>query len=143
MAHGPSADCRIRWLEVKGGPMSPRRTSRLASAIVLGLTFVAGCSSGQTVAPTVQPVAFAAAISPTPTPLATERQVPVSADSSTAPEPNPNATPIATPTPSPKPTPRPTAKPPSYFTPSGWDGYSDVDCPDFDTHAHAQSFFKG
>ena len=25
----------------------------------------------------------------------------------------------------------------------GWDGYSDVNCPDFDTHAQAQSFFKG
>jgi hypothetical protein len=43
----------------------------------------------------------------------------------------------------PKPTPRPTAKPASYFKPAGWDGSSDVDCPDFDTHAHAQSFFKG
>jgi len=57
--------------------------------------------------------------------------VPVSAESSTAPEPTP------------KPTAKPTAKPASYFKPAGWDGYSDVDCPDFDTHAHAQSFFKG
>ncbi len=111
--------------------MSPGRVNGLASAIVLGLTLIAGCSSGQTVAPTVQPVAFAAAISATPTPLATERQVPVSAESSTAPEPTP------------KPTAKPTAKPASYFKPAGWDGYSDVDCPDFDTHAHAQSFFKG
>jgi hypothetical protein len=31
----------------------------------------------------------------------------------------------------------------SYFKPPGWDGVSDVDCKDFDTHAHAQSFFKG
>jgi len=73
--------------------------------------------------------------------------VPVSAESSTAPEPTPNATPIAalkaTPRPTPKPTAKPTAKPASYFKPAGWDGYSDVDCPDFDTHAHAQSFFKG
>src|SRR4051794_12643128 len=27
-----------------------------------------------------------------------------------------------------------------FYKPSGWDGSSDVDCPDFDTHAHAQSF---
>jgi hypothetical protein len=100
---------------------------------------IAGCSSGQTVAPTVKPVAFVAPLSATQTPLAIEMQVPVSADSSTAPEPTPNATPIA----APKATPKPTAKPASYFKPAGWDGYSDVDCPDFDTHAHAQSFFKG
>lgn len=31
----------------------------------------------------------------------------------------------------------------SYYKPAGWDGVSDVDCKDFDTHAHAQSFFKG
>jgi len=30
-----------------------------------------------------------------------------------------------------------------YYTPPGWDGVSDVDCADFDTHAHAQSFFIG
>jgi hypothetical protein len=123
--------------------MPQRRINRLASAIVLALTLIAGCSSGQTVAPTIKPVAFVAAISATPTPLAIERQVPVSADSSTAPEPTPNATPIAAPKATPKPTAKPTAKPASYFKPAGWDGYSDVDCPDFDTHAHAQSFFKG
>lgn len=37
---------------------------------------------------------------------------------------------------------RPTA-PPSFYKPPGWDGHSDVDCSDFDTHAHAQSFFIG
>jgi hypothetical protein len=31
----------------------------------------------------------------------------------------------------------------SYYKPPGWDGASDVNCKDFDTHAHAQSFFKG
>jgi Excalibur calcium-binding domain len=131
--------------------MPPRRINRLASAIVLGLTLIAGCSSGQTVAPSVKPVAFVAPLSATPTPLATERQVPVSAESSISAEPTPNATPVAAPnaTPkaapkaTPKPTPRPTTKPASYFKPAGWDGSSDVDCPDFDTHAQAQSFFKG
>ena len=50
-------------------------------------------------------------------------------------------------------TPQPTTKPAAtskgiavppgkYYKPSGWDG-SDVNCSDFDTHAHAQSFFKG
>lgn len=29
-----------------------------------------------------------------------------------------------------------------YYKPSGWKG-GDVNCGDFDTHAHAQSFFKG
>lgn len=33
--------------------------------------------------------------------------------------------------------------PGAYYTPPGWDGVSDVDCADFDTHAHAQSFFIG
>jgi hypothetical protein len=31
----------------------------------------------------------------------------------------------------------------SFYKPPGWDGVSDVDCKDFDTHKHAQSFFKG
>ena len=31
----------------------------------------------------------------------------------------------------------------SYYRPPGWDGVSDVDCADFDTHAHAMSFFRG
>jgi uncharacterized membrane protein YgcG len=37
------------------------------------------------------------------------------------------------------------AAPPSgsFYTPPGWDGHSDVDCPDFQTHAQAQSFFVG
>jgi hypothetical protein len=30
-----------------------------------------------------------------------------------------------------------------YYTPPGWDGFSDVDCADFATHAQAQSFFLG
>ena len=31
----------------------------------------------------------------------------------------------------------------SFYKPPGWDGVSDVDCNDFDTYAHAQSFFVG
>jgi hypothetical protein len=45
-----------------------------------------------------------------------------------------------------KPSPRATSsgsKSGSFYKPAGWDGVSDLDCPDFDTHAHAQSFFKG
>ena len=38
--------------------------------------------------------------------------------------------------------PKPTKKP-DYYTPKGWDGYSDVDCKDFKTRKQAVSFFKG
>lgn len=31
----------------------------------------------------------------------------------------------------------------SYYRPPGWNGKADVDCKDFDTYSHAQSFFKG
>ena len=67
--------------------------------------------------------------SPTPTPLATERPAFASA--------SPKAKPTAAP--------RKTAAPisGSFYKPPGWDGHSDVNCSDFDTHAHAQSFFKG
>lgn len=30
-----------------------------------------------------------------------------------------------------------------FYTPPAWDGHSDVDCADFDSHAQAQSFFIG
>lgn len=60
------------------------------------------------------------------------------------PKPTPKATPKPTPKPTPRPTPKPTKKPSSgYYKPAGWDGYSDVNCSDFDTHTHAQSFFRG
>jgi hypothetical protein len=55
----------------------------------------------------------------------------------------PDATAVATPL---AVEPIPTAKPVksgTFYTPPGWDGYSDVNCKDFDTHAHALSFFKG
>lgn len=31
----------------------------------------------------------------------------------------------------------------TFYKPPRWDGVSDVNCSDFDTHAHAQSFFAG
>jgi hypothetical protein len=31
----------------------------------------------------------------------------------------------------------------SFYRPPGWDGVSDVNCTDFDSRAHAQSFFLG
>ena len=31
----------------------------------------------------------------------------------------------------------------NFYRPPSWDGVSDVDCSDFDTQAHAQSFFVG
>jgi len=71
----------------------------------------------------------------TPTPLAVEPQ--------SSPSIKPKVTPKPTPKPTPKATPRPTAKAASFYKPPGWDGYSVVNCPDFDTHAHAQSFFIG
>jgi hypothetical protein len=50
--------------------------------------------------------------------------------------------PVATKRPSPRPT-SSGSKTGSFYKPPGWNGVSDVDCPDFDTHAQAQSFFKG
>ncbi len=78
---------------------------------------------------------------PAPTDLRTEPQ------ETPAPSVKATARPAkATPKPTKKPaaaTPEPTKKPRSYYKPPGWDGVSDVDCKDFDTHAHAQSFFEG
>jgi hypothetical protein len=57
------------------------------------------------------------------------------------------ASPAPTATAKPKATPKAkaTSKPrsSSYYKPPNWDGYSDLDCKDFDTQAHAQSFFQG
>jgi hypothetical protein len=115
----------------------------LASAFALALILVAGCSSGPAVAPPVQAVALAAVPQAMPTPLATERQIVASSEPSAAPEPTPKATIKPKPTATPKPKPKATPKPTSYYRPAGWDGSSDVNCADFDTHAQAQSFFKG
>ena len=114
------------------------------SAIALAIALLAGCGSAQPAAPAGELVPFTAVQATptphaTPTPLATEKQ------SSTAPTANPTAEPTPRPTAkaTPKPKPKPTPKPPSFYKPPGWDGSSDVNCTDFDTHAHAQSFFKG
>jgi len=87
--------------------------SRAAIALAIALA-VAACGGGS---------------EPTPTP--TEQ-----------PTAQPTATPVPTPTPTPSPTPAPTPTP-DYYTPPGWNGQDDVNCADFDTYKHAQSFFKG
>jgi hypothetical protein len=38
---------------------------------------------------------------------------------------------------------KPTPRTGTFYQPPGWDGVSDVNCKDFDTHAHAMSFFTG
>ena len=81
----------------------------------------AGCSAGEP-APvsSVQAPAFAAPVEATPSPLAIE--------------PTDSAEILPT---------EPPTKAAAFYKPPAWDGSSDVDCPDFDTHAHAQSFFLG
>jgi len=117
------------------------RNAWLVSIVVLVAT---GCSAGAT-----QPAGFSAAGGATATPLATQGPGAASPVHATpthlATELPQSATPRpkVTPRPIPKPTPRPTAKPASFYKPPGWDGSSDVNCKDFDTHAHAQSFFIG
>lgn len=118
-----------------------RRGSVLLSLAVGFSSLLVGCSSA---APTVLPFVAEPTASPTQTPasptdLATEPGL----------APTPGATDTAAPTleptvaPTAEPTPAPTAKPATFYKPPGWDGHSDVNCPDFDTHAHALSFFKG
>jgi hypothetical protein len=74
----------------------------------------AGCSSAAPADLPTEAVLFVPDVSPTPTPLAVESTVPEA-----------------------------TIKAGSFYKPPGWDGSSDVNCKDFDTHAHAQSFFNG
>lgn len=97
--------------------------------------------------PTATPRSQPAA-TPQPTPLAVEAVATQASEPAAIATIAPTAAPTAKPTPKPtaKPTPKPTPKPtkaPSFYKPPGWDGYSDVNCSDFDTHAHAQSFFVG
>ena len=96
----------------------------------LAFLFVSSACSGSTEPPDLANLATSlpspvVTASPGPTPLAVE----------------PTGT-----APTAKVTPRPSLKTTggnSFYRPPGWDGHSDVDCPDFDTHAHAQSFFIG
>lgn len=106
----------------------------LALALLLVVTACGGTSSppnpivdipGTTVTPTATPSAA-------PTPLATE---PVATSTIT-----PTAAATAAPTAEPSSAPTAAA---AFYKPPGWDGVSDLDCGDFDTHAHAQSFFVG
>jgi hypothetical protein len=117
--------------------MSSRRAAFATGVLVLVLS---ACSGAPAADPT-SPPRFVTQLIASPTPLAT------AVEESTKPHATskPKATLRPTPKPTAKPnsTPRPTPKPASYYKPPGWDGYSDVNCSDFDTHAHAQSFFKG
>lgn len=103
---------------------SPRSVA-FTAALVISVSACGSPTSPNTLVniPTAGPLSVA---TPIPTPLAVE-PVATKAPASTA---------------GPKSTPKPT-KAPSFYKPPGWDGHSDVDCPDFDTHAHAQSFFIG
>ena len=73
-------------------------------------------------------VALAVGCSPGPADAPTQAARPIVQTS-------PTATPLAV-------EPQTTPQSASYYKPPGWDGVSDVDCKDFDTHAHAQSFFN-
>jgi hypothetical protein len=128
-----------------GTGRSAASLASLSGATIALLVAVAACGSPNSLAgipnASVTPVVLA---SHGPTPLAVEPVATLAARSTKAPTTAPTAAPTAKPTakPTPRPTPKPTAAP-SFYKPPGWDGYSDVDCPDFDTHAHAQSFFIG
>jgi hypothetical protein len=107
---------------------------RARNAWLLGIAVLVATGCSATVPPAAAlPTQRAGShlLSATPTPLATERL------RSATPKPKVTAKPA------PKATPRPIAKPAPFYKPPGWDGYSDVNCSDFDTHAHAQSFFIG
>ena len=106
-----------------------------AAVLLLGLVILGACSS--------TPAVPLATIAPRATdgPLATEAPAanPSSAAAAAA-----SASPKATQKPSATKNPTPTKKPSAgYYKPPGWNGSSDLDCKDFDTHEHAQSFFIG
>lgn len=94
-------------------------------AVLFGLAVGLAACSGSTTAPL--------SVAPTDAPLATDEPLATEAPAETTAA-----------TKKPTKTPKATTKPANgFYKPSGWDGSSDLDCPDFDTHAHAQSFFKG
>lgn len=94
--------------------------ARSGVVLLLAIASTTGCNT---------PIPGSNGPASTPTPLATE------APNLVVPTPKPLQTPQA----------KPANTPPSgsFYKPPGWDGVSDVDCPDFDSHAHAQSFFIG
>ena len=101
------------------------------SMAIVGL--IAGCAGGSGGGATTAPARLID-VPAKATALAAE--VPATDDVSAS-DPPPAAPPRITPRP------KTTTKPAAFYKPPGWDGSSDVDCPDFDTHAHAQSFFRG
>jgi Excalibur calcium-binding domain len=118
--------------------------SSMGFVLLLAIASAAGCAIPTTgdIRPLVAPARPATPLAIAPTPLVGTTPVP-GTTATPRPSPKPHATPK--PTPKPRATAKPTKKPGSgsFYRPPGWDGYSDVDCPDFDTHAHAQSFFRG
>jgi hypothetical protein len=121
-----------------------RRRAPLWLVVPLALVFAAGCATPSSggLRPLVAPGDNATPLAIAATPLV-ETTPELQATPAAKPSPKLRATPR--PTKRPQATPKPTKKPGSgsFYRPPGWDGYSDVDCPDFDTHAHAQSFFVG
>jgi hypothetical protein len=111
----------------------------LVGAIALGACSGSSASVGPSVIPLVdEPTPILTPTAAAPTDLATEPGL------TTTPKPTePPVTLPASTEPPITPPPPPTEAPPAYYTPPGWDGFSDVDCGDFDTHAHAVSFFRG
>ena len=92
-----------------------------ARSMVVGIAMIAfwvGACAGISTAPGLLPQSEA----PSETPLPVEQ-----------------TTPTTKPLSSPKPRAVPSGR---YYKPAGWDG-SDLNCSDFDTHAHAQDFFTG
>jgi hypothetical protein len=112
------------------GLLRPRMSS---AAVALAIAVLAGCQTGGEV-PLVSLAAPTSTSLPTATPLAVE-ELPTTTSSTQKNTPEPKPTPTLKPA--------PTSKPASFYKPPGWDGSSDVDCPDFDTYAQAESFFKG
>lgn len=129
---------------------SPRRKVALGGAATFVILAAIGSVTGGGEQPTPShvPAAFVNALSTpatsqprvatpapvqSPTPLATEAIA------------TPSMEPSATPEPSPEPTEEPVATdtPAAFYTPPGWDGVSDVNCKDFQTHKQAVSFFVG
>ena len=96
-------------------------------------------SASPSATPTASPSARA---TPTPTSATTSAPTPAPTPVPT-PQPTSAPTPVPTAAPTPVPTPVPTATAAGFYMPPGWDGVSDVNCSDFDTHTHAQSFFIG
>ena len=109
------------------------RISSVITAVLAVLLAVAACGGNST---PPNPLVDVPATTVTPTATPTDARTPLATE--------PVATSTITPTavPTDEPTAAPT-KASSFYKPPGWDGVSDLDCGDFDTHAHAQSFFVG